>query len=300
MKILKFIQKWTGELLILSIIIGFFSPSLSYFSPLVSWLLMFLLFSSFLNLEISLHKFFRKELLLFPILNWVIMPAVVYYLTLKLNMDYRIGLFLIVITPPALGSPVIVSLAKGDMEFVVSNVVIFNVISPLIYAFLPQLYFKGISEIATPLSVFRSVAFYIFIPLILALLVRKILRVKQFINKHIDPFKGLVQLFMIAVVMASSSPKIRSLPIKESLMIFSLTLMISFIVYLTSFILCRKDDQMKYTCPVSAGHKNTLLSIVTGMNNFNPIVAVPSILYLVSHHIWNGVVIFLSRRNRGY
>lgn len=294
---LSFVQRWTGELLIVSIIIGFFIPGLALFSPIVSWLLMFLLFSSFLNLDLSIHKFFRKELLAFPIINWVLLPVIIYFLSRSMNLDYRLGLFLIIITPPALGSPVIIALAKGDMEFAVSNVVIYNIFSPIVYAFLPPLFFREISQISSPWSVFQSVAFYIFIPLIIALVVRKFKRMKGFINYNIDPFKGLVQLFMIAVVVSSSAPKIKALPLQESLFIFGLTLGISFTTYFSAYFLCRKDLQMRHTLPVAAGHKNTLLSIVTGLNNFNPTVAVPSILYLVSHHIWNGIVIYLSGKN---
>lgn len=296
MNILKFIEKWMGELLILSIIIGYFIPGLSIFKPYVSGILMFLLFSSFLQLELSFHKFFRKELLIYPIMNWILMPVLVFYLTSFLDLDYRMGLLLIIITPPALGAPIIVRLTKGDMEFVVSNVVIFNIISPLVYAFMPGLLFKGISEIDSPLSIFTQVALYIFIPLILALILRRANSLKTFILTRIDPFKGLLQLFMIAVVVASSSGKIRQLPIKVSLQIFTITLIISFIMYLTGYLACKKNSKMQFTCPVATGHKNTILSIVTCLTNFSPIVSIPSIFYLISHHIWNGLLILLANK----
>jgi len=296
LKILDIIAKWMGQLLILSIIIGYFMPFLSYFRPIVSWCLMFLLFSSFLGLDLKMHKFFRKELLLFPIMNWIILPIVVFYASRFLSIDYRIGLFIIVITPPALGSPIIVRLSKGDVEFAVANLVLFNLVSPLIYALLPSLFFINISEIASPFSVFKSVAIYIFIPLVLSLISRRFFKFKDFILTNIDPFKGVIQLFMVTVVIASSAKQIKDLPISEAILIFSFTLVISFIYYLMGYLITKKNTNMRFTCPVTNGHKNTLLSIITGLSNFNSIVALPSIFYLISHHIWNGIVIYLSNK----
>ncbi len=296
MKVISLVEKWMGELLILAIINGFFLPGLSIFKPLVSWVLMFLLFSSFLQLDLSFHKFFRKELLIYPSMNWLIMPVLVFFSTSFLNFDYRLGLFLIIITPPALGAPVIVRLTKGDMEFVVSNVVIFNILSPFVYALVPGIFFSKLSEMSSPLETFLQVATYIFIPLLIALVLRRFLTIKNFILRRIDPFKGILQLSMIAVVVASSSLKIREIPVKTSLLIFSMTLFISGIMYLTGYVLAGKNPKMQFTCPVSTGHKNTILAMITCLTNFSPVVAIPSIFYLISHHIWNGVLIGISSR----
>ncbi|HPM01553.1 MAG TPA: bile acid:sodium symporter [Candidatus Cloacimonadota bacterium] len=298
MKILHIISQWMGELLILAIVTGYFLPFLGIFKPIVSWLLMFLLFSSFLSLDFKLSRFVRAELLLFPVLNWLIMPLLIFYCTQFLSMDYRIGLFLIIITPPALGSPIIVRLAKGDLSFAVSNVVLFNILSPVVYAILPKFFFGGLSNMVSPISIFLDVALYIFIPLVLALLLKRMKNVRNFVLNQIDPFKGIIQLFMIAVVIASSRKKIDEVPIEEALIIFSMTLIISFLMYLIAYLVCRKDKVMQMTCPISTGHKNTLLSIVTCLSNFSPIVAIPSIFYIVSHHVWNGIIIFLSKRQK--
>jgi len=245
-----------------------------------------------------LSRFVRAELLLFPVLNWLIMPLLIFYCTQFLSMDYRIGLFLIIITPPALGSPIIVRLAKGDLSFAVSNVVLFNILSPVVYAILPKFFFGGLSNMVSPISIFLDVALYIFIPLVLALLLKRMKNVRNFVLNQIDPFKGIIQLFMIAVVIASSRKKIDEVPIEEALIIFSMTLIISFLMYLIAYLVCRKDKVMQMTCPISTGHKNTLLSIVTCLSNFSPIVAIPSIFYIVSHHVWNGIIIFLSKRQK--
>lgn len=283
-----------GELLIGAIIIGYFCPLLSIFKPIVSPLLMFLLFSSFLNMEFQLHKFIRKELLLFPLLCWVILPFIVYFASLTFNINYRIGLFLIVITPPALGSPILVRLAKGDLEYCVANLVLYNLISPIIYALLPHLFFKEVSQNVSSLNIFSQVALFIFMPLLLSMIVKKFNCAKEGIQRYFDPLKGVIQLLMIAIVVASSSEKIKEVPWNEAFIIFSMTLGISLFLYGISYFICRKDERMRYTCPISSGHKNTLLSIVTGMNNFNPLVSLPSVFYLISHHIWNGMIIYLA------
>lgn len=296
MKVLDFIGKWMGEFLILAIFVGFFMPFLSFFRPVVSWMLMFLLFSSFLNLDFKIHKFLRKELIIFPLLCWIILPFILVNLTHFLSIDFRIGFFLILITPPALGSPIIVRLAKGDLEFSIANLVIYNLLSPFVYAILPGLFFKETIGASSAFTVFKSVALYIFIPLILSIPVKKTKIVKSFILDKIDPFKGIIQLFMIAVVVASSVKQINSLEFKQALIIFLSTFILSFILYLLGYLLCFSSKKERLTCAISSGHKNTLLSIVTGMSNFNLIVTLPTVFYLISHHIWNGLVIRLSKR----
>jgi predicted Na+-dependent transporter len=299
LKILSFIEKWMGELLILSILVGYFIPVLSVFKGIVSYILAFLLFSSFLNLEISLHRFFRKELLIFPVLNWVILPVIVYFMCRGLDPDYQIGLMLVIITPPALGSPIIVRLCRGDLEFAVANLTLFNIISPLTYALIPQIFFRNLSEIQSPLSIFSQVAVFIFVPLIIALFVKKLYRVRDFISNRIDPFKGLLQLFMIAVVTASSASKIKAMPLHDSVLIFGITLICSIFLYASAYLLSRKERNMSCTAAIASGHKNTLLSIATGLSNFNPAVTIPTVFYLISHHICNGFIIKLSKKQNG-
>lgn len=298
MKLLNFVSRWMGELLIGAIVIGYFVPALSVLKPIVSPLLMFFLFSSFLSMEFQIHKFIRKELLFFPILCWLILPLVIYFASLNLNLNYRIGLLLIVITPPALGSPILVRLAKGDLEFCVANLVLYNLISPITYALLPHLFFREISKSVSSFNIFSQVALFIFMPLLLSMIVKKTYWLKEGIQRYLDPLKGVIQLLMIAIVIASSSARIKEVPLEEAFIIFSMTLAISFFLYIFSYYICRKDKVMKYTCPISSGHKNTLLSIVTGMNHFNPLVSLPSVFYLISHHIWNGLVIYLSNKGK--
>lgn len=293
--ILDFINTHLGILLLASIIFGYLFPQLAIFKSSLPYLLMFLLFSSFLNLDFKKENLFRKELLIYPFLNWVILPFIVYHLSFALDMNYRLGLFIIAIAPPAMGSPIISNLIFGNTEFVVSKVVLYNLLSPVTFALLPLIFFSESTSFATTKIVFLKVVEYIFIPLSLAILVRRKQIVKQFFVEHIKIYNGVFQLFMIIVAISSSVKKIHDQSIDTIFYLFISTTIIAIFLYFFGYLFCVKDEKLRSSCALSAGYKNTLLAMIICLTNFSPVTALPSIFYLVSHHILNGFLLHKAK-----
>ncbi len=294
---LELIKKWTGLFLLAAVAIGFLFPIFSVFKPLMIPLLMLLLYCSFVRMKFQTRKFIRKELLIFPLLCWLIFPLIVYYATSFLGNDLQIGFLLAVITPPALGSPVMVSLAKGDLEFTVANVTLFNLISPLVFALIPSLFIKNSEIEINFLNIFFRVAIIIFIPLLLAYFTEKSQKLKDFILKKVDPFKALIQMFLIVVAVANSSKQIKEMDSFHLLQVLVTTFLISGILYLIGWLLAN-SRKMKYTLPITSGHKNTLLTITLAIASFNEITALPAVFYLIAHHTFNGIIINYSRKTK--
>ncbi len=294
---LELIKKWTGLFLLGAVGLGFLFPIFSSFKPVMIPLLMVLLYCSFVRMKFQRKKFIRRELLIFPVISWLIFPPLIYYGTGWLGTDLQIGFLLAVITPPALGSPVMVSLAKGDLEFTVANVTLFNLLSPLIFALIPSIFLLKTDMEINFLNIFLRVTMIIFIPLLLAYFTEKSNRLKDFILKKVDPFKALIQMFLIVIAVANSAKQIREMPNSHLLQVFITSFLISGILYLTGWLLAN-SKKMKYTLPITSGHKNTLLTITLAIGTFNEITALPAVFYLIAHHTFNGIIINLSRKTK--
>lgn len=295
-KVLFFINRNLGIFLLGSILLGYLFPSLSVLKPMLSYLLMFLLFSSFLNLDFSLQRVLRWQLLIFPVLSWIILPIVVFWFTKSLSMPMRLGIFIITITPPALGSPIISGIMGGDTEFVVSKVVLYNLLSPLTFAFLPLLFFAELDSIKQTEIIFFRVVEFVFVPLILALLFGRMKSAKKWFLTHVKIYNGVLQLLMITVAIASATLQIKQMQPFAIIQLFLITSAIAIFLYASGFLLCAKSRDFRSTCALSAGYKNTLLAMIICITNFSDAAALPSIFYLVSHHILNGIILHHAKK----
>jgi len=291
---LEFVKRWTGVLLLSAVALGFILPGMAIFKSAILPLLMLLLYCSFVRMEFKLHNFFRKELLIFPLVCWVVFPLIVYFTTGWMGIQLQIGFLLVVITPPALASPIMVSLAKGDLEYTVANVILFNMLAPLIFATIPRLFIHHTDLNINYSHIFWRVVVIVFVPLILAYFTDKLAKIKEFVITKIDPIKGLIQMFLIATAVANSAKQIKEMSSFHLISIPIFTFVLVGILYLLGWIIA-KDRMMKFTLPITTGHKNTLLTITIAIASFSEITALPAVFYLIAHHTYNGIIISLSR-----
>ena len=292
----EFIKRWTGAFLLSAIAVGFLIPQLAILKPALAPFLMLLLFCSFVKLDFSMKKFLRPELALFPIFNWLILPPIVYFATPFLPNELRIGLLLVVITPPALGSPVITSLAKGDLELIVANVTLYNLLAPLSYAFIPTLFLSNENIQIDYLNIFIKVAYFIFTPLILALIIRSNKASKRFILEKVDPLKAPIQIVLIAIAVSTTTSKMKELSYINLSILVAVTFLLAGLLYIIGYVIARKNRLMQKSLPIALGHKNTLLALTIGVASFSELAALPAIFYLIAHHTYNGIIISMGRK----
>lgn len=278
----------TGPGLVGSILLGFFIPSLAVLKPAMPYLLMFMLFLSFVRLQFKLGNFIRKELLYFPAVVLLILPFVIAFLTRNMEPAYRIGFFIVSITPQALGSPVIVDGAYGDRELIIANVVLYNLLAPFIFAFLTKFHL-GADVAIDVVGIMLNVAKIVFIPLGIALVVRRFEKAKIAVNKVARVFNTLALFMIVAAAVSSSTDRLKNAPLGETLTIFGLTMLLASSLFAVGYIISLKNEKMRRTLPVVLGHKNTVLTILVALSNFSGPAAIPAVLYLISHHLLNSL-----------
>ena len=275
----------------LAIILGLIFPIGTEYKSLIPILLATILFFSFLKLEYKLNHFFCKELFYYALIGLIIIPSIVFYLTKNLETNLRLGLFLVSITPTAIGAPIIVDLIKGSKELIISNVVLYNMLSPITYSILLHLYFNKLELIIPTKLIFIKLTIMIFIPFILALIFRNFIKLKEklsYISKYVSPISFIL---VIGVAVSSASLNLRQLKLINLLIISFYVLILAVFSFYIGSILSKKS-KIKKTLTIVFGHKNSTLTTWGALSNFAPPVVIPMILYIIFHHIINGFLIY--------
>lgn len=274
----------------LAIILGFLFPSEIEYELAIPFLLATILFFSFLKINFKWSNFFRKELCYYFFIGILLIPFVVFIFTKNLDPLLRLGLFMVSITPPAIGAPIIVDIVKGNRELVISNVVFYNLLSPLTYSLLLNIYF-GKSEVVIPVKqIFLKLVLMLCIPLMLAVIVKNFVRLSeklQNISRIVSPTSFIL---VVGVAVSSASNNLLTLKSIDLLKVAIFVLILAICSFFSGYILS-KNDVTKKTLAIVFGHKNSTLTTWVILSNFTPPVVIPIIVYILFHNIINGIII---------
>ncbi len=284
------VKKITNAGIFLSIALGIFFPMPNTGKQILPYLLGLLLLSNFLKIEFNRRKFFRKELLYFPVVAFMIAPVIIYFVFIYLPIDFRIGLFIMAITPAAIASPVVVDLINGDRELAISHVLFTNLLSPFVYSVMLYLFFSSEGLNVPVVSMLRDISLLIIVPFILSRLLKlskPVYRKASVLSKWYSPLGFLAVVF---TAVSSASEKLRTLPVGMLLILLGSTALLAIINFMIGFSLSR-DTTIRRTLAVGFCHRNTSMSIWIGLSNFSAMTVLPMVSYLIFHHIINGIII---------
>ncbi len=120
--------------LFLGIILGILIPQAQFFSPLIEYLLMFMLFISFLGIKVS-RKIFSRNIALILTIN--IALGLAWYSVISLfSHTFAVIAFITAITPTATAAPAVMHFLRGKVEYVIACVLLTNVVIALLLPFL--------------------------------------------------------------------------------------------------------------------------------------------------------------------
>ncbi len=274
----------------IAIIIGLIFPISPEFRFLMPFFLGIILFFSFLKLECKWDCFFSKELFYYAFFGLMIVPFIVFQITKGLEPALRLGMFLVTITPTAIGAPIIVDFIHGNKEITISNVVLYNFLAPLTYPLLLHIFFKNTSLTVSTKIIFVKLMFMIFIPFLIALLIRRFIKVKRNLLNISNYVSPLAFILVVGIAVSLASSNLRQLDMGNLISISFFVSMFAFGSFYLGFSLSKKS-KIKRTLAVIFGHKNSALATWVSLSNFAPPVVVPMIFYIIFHHIINGILI---------
>lgn len=268
--------------------LGFILPGISQLSPLITPLLMVMLFFSFLKERFTFDHLDRSMVILLG-LN-IIMPIGWYILFSQINPLIGYIAFFTAIAPTGIGSPIIMHLLKKDVGYVTTMVVISNTIIAVVMPILVSLYQDV--ELLASLSILTRVLSIIILPLVFSLLLK---RYKKELSIAILPF-GRYMIYVWSLVILIAVSKARKYLDSQSDSDYSLialsagvSLLICITSFLVGYIIGPKDRKIEASQIL--GQKNTMFVIWFIITFSNPIYTLGPVFYIIYHNLYNSFLI---------
>ena len=233
-----------------------------------------------------------------PISAWLLGQLCVPLLGSSLGEPIQIGLDLVILMPVAATSAIWVRDTKGDLQLLVSLVVITmsvgTLTAPTYLSFMSGL---TANSIVIPRAlILHHLMIGVLLPLVVGLVLNKVLRSRL---KKVQPyfaFGGNIGLFMAVFLnVGTASPLLRHLTMRQIFFAVSIVLAVNVANFVVGSIVGRivglkRDHQV--TCEFSSGMRSNGTALVVGLASFpsTPLVTVPAAIYIIFQHLLAGIV----------
>jgi bile acid:Na+ symporter, BASS family len=271
-------------LLIATIFVGIIFPFAHSYSFMIKYLLMIMLFFSFLKMDVK-REHFSKSHVIILLIN-LIVPIFAYFLILSFNLELAQVVFITAIAPTAIASPIIVSLLNGKIEFTVISILVTNFcIAFLLPILLPAILINSAS--ISVIDVLVPVATIFLIPYGLAQLV------KHYSEKLKTTFlRSNKYIFYILVININLGTSKASEYIKQEM---SFADPIIYQIGIASLLLCIlyfylgrvvTPRELKIEGGQSLGQKNNGFTVWVALTFISPLAVLGPVFYILFQNIY--------------
>jgi bile acid:Na+ symporter, BASS family len=276
--------------LIATMILGVLLPQLHVLSFLVRYLLMMMLFLSFLDLRIQPGTL-RQGIWRVLIANLAV-AFLAYALLSFLDHDLALIAFLTGIAPTATASPVLVGFVGGQVPFMVASVLLTNIAIALVVPLvLPGL--VGAELQISTWQVLQPVMMVMFVPLILARLVKLSPLPVQAVFRGAKRFNFAVWLLNLLIISANASDFIRGQQADTFVSLAQIAL-VSLLICIFNFVLGALISKSGFRRESSQalGQKNIAFVVWIALTFINPMAAMGPTFYIIYHNLYNAWQIY--------
>jgi len=284
--------------LLVTMALGALFPQAHVLSFLIQYLLMVMLFFSFLDIEFRLQTF-QKSIVWILFAN-ITVAFLSYSLLASFDGTLALTAFMTAIAPTAIAAPVIMSFIKGHIEYVVAAVLVTNISSAIIIPVtLPYLLGAQAQIHISVWEVLEPVLIVMFVPLILARLVSFLPTGTQRFLRTGKRFSFAIWLLNLFLISANASSFLRQED-AHSLSMLLVIALISLVLCIVNFGLGallggRRNWQ---EASQSLGQKNLSFVIWIALTFINPLVAMGPTFYILFHHLYNSWSIYRFEKER--
>ena len=245
-------------------------------------------------LLVCLAQFF----VVLPVICWLLGQLCVPLLGPSLGEPIQIGLDLVVLMPVAATSSIWVRDAKGDLELLVSLVLITmslgTLTAPVYLHFMSGLTANSI--VIPRLRILQQLILGVLVPLVVGVTLNRLLRQRLPAIQPYFAFLGSAGLFIAVFLnVGTAAPMLRQLSLRQ----IACSMLIVLAVNVASFVFgaaigraagLQRGHQV--TCEFSSGMRSNGTALVVGMASFPklPLVTVPAAIYIIFQHLLAGVV----------
>lgn len=287
-------------LIFLAFFLGLIFSDRDSYSFLIKYIIMFMLFFSFLEVDSPANKHLYIEAL--KVFLLMVIVALFFYAIINFYLDQELALiaFLVAITPTATGAPVVMSLTRKNVSYVTTSIILTNFLVSLFLSFLLPLITESSKEISTG-GILFSTLMIVVIPFVLCQ------SLKRFSAGTVDflrKWRWLSFYFWVLVLYLATSKTafyLRNQPSSQIERIVKIAL-ISLTICIVSFTLGRILGGARYSWErsQSLGQKNTMFMVWIGLEFLSPITALGSMFYVLYQNLYNSYLIssYQNKSNR--
>jgi len=271
-------------LLILTITIGVLFPFTHSYSFLIKYLLMTMLFFSFLKMEIK-REHFEKSHFTILVLN-IFLPIIIFFMIRPFSLELSQIIFITAIAPTAIASPIIVNLLKGKIEFTVISILTTNFSVAFLLPFLLPAILNHTSDIAM-LDVLIPVATVFLIPYLLAQIIKKLTPQFGVALSNFNKYIFYVLILNINLGTAKASNYIRMEMSFGDLIIYQIAIA-SLILCIMFFYLGKiiAPNNLRQEGSQSLGQKNNGFTVWVAITFMSPLAVLGPVFYILFQNIY--------------
>lgn len=271
-------------LLIATISIGVIFPFAHSYSFMIKYILMVMLFFSFLKMDIKREHFTKSHV--FILLINLVVPIVAYFLIKPLNLTLAHVVFITAIAPTAIASPIIINILKKNIEYTVISILITNFSVAFILPFLLPAVLNNSSNISI-IDVLIPVTTVFLLPYALAQIVKYSL--PKLRDRLVSFNKYLFYLLIMNINLGTSkaSNYIRQEMSFTDPIIYQIALA-SFLLCIAYFYLGRKVTPNDLTIEggQSLGQKNNGFTLWIALTFISPLAVIGPVFYILFQNIY--------------
>lgn len=285
--------------IVVAFIAGYMMPWLHVYSWTFKWMLIGMLFVTFLGIRFKRMKPEKAHWLLVAV-NLLIALAAWGICRVSFEGGYLAeAAFFIGIMPTATAAPVVMGLLGGSVEFMLTALLLSNgIICALLPFILPVVVGRGGFEIYV--NVAQNIALVMLLPLALALAARRFYpRAIAWPRKLKDVTFGIWVVILVLIASNASYDISSRDGISERVLelIGGLSLLICALNFGLGHWLGGRTRSAE--CSQALGQKNTTLSIYLALTYSSPIAALGPTFYVLWHNLWNAWQLYrASERKR--
>ncbi|MDR1304686.1 MAG: hypothetical protein LBK76_05630 [Verrucomicrobiales bacterium] len=274
---------------------GALVPQAAALAWLIRWLIMAMLFITFLQIRGSRRSLTVSHL-------WLLLANLVMgFVGLGLGWltgqrSVMLAAFFAGIAPTATAAPVIVGFLRGRVEYVVVAFLLTNVvIAALLPLLLPLVLGAPTAGLWRPVA--GSVGLVVFAPLLVARAVRRLYRPAARWPDRLRNVSFAMWVLALFLITANAAAFFRRETAAEPFLLVELGL-VSLAVCALNFLLGAwlGGREFRREASQSLGQKNTTFTIYLAMVYANPLVALGPTFYVLWHNLWNSWQLYRAER----
>lgn len=257
---------------------------------MIRWIIVLMLFMTFLKVRFREVRIQRKHIYLL-LANIGLAMGIWGVFRLCGYSDLAVMAFFVAITPTASAAPVIMGFLKGNVEFMITALIVSTI---GVGCMLPLLMPVAIGHSAPGIigQMAASVAIVLVFPLVAAVIVRHLYSGFEKLAISLGKFQFPLWVANLTLVAGSGSAFIHAheeITAHIFIQIGLLAAAICVINFAFGYFIGRPD--LKRECSQSLGQKNTALTIYLALTYATPLAALAVTFYVVCHNTWNAIQI---------